>query len=543
MPGGAHGGRSSRSGGRKSGGSARAGGGSGRSSRGGASSAAGRPAGAGSGTAGAGAVSVGARLAAEQMEFLQLQGDLYTKKIEMEKRRIEELEKKLARSRESVMAARRNLKQGKPSTLSSRQRVLRTLENRLEKMLVKLNESVTQNKSLRTSIESLRREKMQHEAIRRKLAKEVRGLKTETADACDRTAEAHAARDEALAKIDELKALMSREVEEFELEWKQRVAELESDREASREMAKRRGAAKEELDLREKTAIAREIDMKHRSTKAYWTIAKKEADLKRQTEKVQTYEEAFAKIQKETGIESIEEMVNAFIEAEEKNFTLFNVINELNSEIETLELENNEIRSNIEKYKGKGQYSEENRKRICQTLEEQIRKVSEKASHFEERYAESLKMINSMKDGIERVFIKVGCSDEAMEQQLKSTGVTETNIMQFLGIIEQRIGEIVQMHNLAVHPDASAGSPAIGRSVERTPARLAGPTRDMLDDLKILEDEDDEDDGLRPLRPRDIKDRIGEWMGKRRMAADSRGRGGGGGSAGGGSAAVGSSAD
>lgn len=44
---------------------------------------------------------------------------------------------------------------------------------------------------------------------------------------------------------------------------------------------------------------------------------------------------------------------------------------------------------------------------------------------------------------------QVGTSEEAVAETLISTGVTESNILQFLGLIEQRVSEIVQMFVMA----------------------------------------------------------------------------------------------
>ena len=113
-------------------------------------------------------------------------------------------------------------------------------------------------------------------------------------------------------------------------------------------------------------------------------------------EKVQSYEEAFAKIQAATGISDIDELVAApaprpraplapvsrsslaprparrprapprptpldrgaqvttFINAEDQNFALFNYVNELNGECEKLEEQIGDIKAEIEKYKGQG---------------------------------------------------------------------------------------------------------------------------------------------------------------------------------------------
>lgn len=55
-----------------------------------------------------------------------------------------------------------------------------------------------------------------------------------------------------------------------------------------------------------------------------------------------------------TGIKDIQEIVNKFLEAEEQNFSLFNYVNDINSEIERLEHAISNMRSQIEKYRGQG---------------------------------------------------------------------------------------------------------------------------------------------------------------------------------------------
>ena len=52
---------------------------------------------------------------------------------------------------------------------------------------------------------------------------------------------------------------------------------------------------------------------------------------------VQSYEEAFEKLKEATEIEDIDLLVSKFIEVEDKNFALFNYVNELNNDIEILQ--------------------------------------------------------------------------------------------------------------------------------------------------------------------------------------------------------------
>lgn len=52
---------------------------------------------------------------------------------------------------------------------------------------------------------------------------------------------------------------------------------------------------------------------------------------------VNIIEDAFNQIQQQTGIGSIEEIVTTFIKADEQNYSLYNYVNQINSEIDMIE--------------------------------------------------------------------------------------------------------------------------------------------------------------------------------------------------------------
>ena len=94
--------------------------------------------------------------------------------------------------------------------------------------------------------------------------------------------------------------------------------------------------------------------------------------------KMKAYEEAFAKIEDATGISDVDEVVNKFLEAEDKNFSLFNYVNELNSEIERLELMISETKGEIETCKGAGVSNDTQKKQILRNLDDRLLRTSEK---------------------------------------------------------------------------------------------------------------------------------------------------------------------
>lgn len=165
-------------------------------------------------------------------------------------------------------------------------------------------------------------------------------------------------------------------------------------------------------------------------------------------EKLQLYEDAFAKVQEATGINDIDEMVNKLLEAEEKNFSLFNYVNELNNEIDQLELLIGENKVEMEKHKGQGSSADTQQKRLARVGEDRLQRIKTKADEYELKYSTATKTINQLKTGIHGIFSRLGCaSTTPMEEMLGNQGVTESNVMQYLGFIEQRTIEILQLYS------------------------------------------------------------------------------------------------
>lgn len=174
-------------------------------------------------------------------------------------------------------------------------------------------------------------------------------------------------------------------------------------------------------------------------------------------EKLQSYGEAFAKIQAATGISDIDELVNTFINAEDENYRLFKYVDELNQEIQKLEDQIADIKAEIEKYKGQGVNTDNQRKN--------------------------------------------GCNTEAAREMLGTEGVTEQNMMQYLGIIEQRTNEILQMYAASQAAAQGQDPGALQASVlGQGPQTPAGSTvlniepPSTTDDVESDSSEDEEDD-------------------------------------------------
>lgn len=163
--------------------------------------------------------------------------------------------------------------------------------------------------------------------------------------------------------------------------------------------------------------------------------------------KVQQYEEAFNSIKAATQLNDIDALVEEFVKAEQHNYSLFNYVKDLTTEMDELEDEIKRIREEIDTYKGQGVNNENNKEKILKQLNQDLEATENETREYQEQYKETIKTINALKIGIQSIFDRIGCNNESVQEMLGTHGVTESNMMQYLGIIEQRTNEILQMYS------------------------------------------------------------------------------------------------
>ena len=158
-------------------------------------------------------------------------------------------------------------------------------------------------------------------------------------------------------------------------------------------------------------------------------------------------------------------------------------------------------------------------KKLLNDLAQRLKSTEHSAERYEMKYQDSLKTINSLKIGIQSIFNKIGCNTSAMSEMLADSMVTEANMMQYLGMIEQRTNEILQLY-------ATVSAPPVDDSRQQDqqgadPSALinvlgAGPMTPMgqeliqinppnLNDYSSEEDSDDDEIEARPLTHEELK--------------------------------------
>ena len=453
-----------------------------------------------------------------QIAKLQDQADLFTRKIEIEKRRVSELDKQIADMNQKIMEQRRQMGGVNAARENNQQtqRQIKILENRLEKALVKYNEALGKNKKLKEQIDSLRRERLVFDQIYVKLQRELQEKKKEMAEIIEKSNTAYEARDAALQELTILQNQADKEQAAFESEWRELGKLIDEDKKMKEIMKNKERKALDSPD-------GVEDDQKgyRKAKKEGWASAKGSISTKAHVDRIKSYTEAFAQIQEATGITDIDELVTSFLNAEDENFALFNYVNELNGEIEKVEHQVNDLKVEIDKYKGQGSDQENQRKKILEQLEHRLQTTEEKADSYEKQHEVSNKTINALKNGIWNIFHKIGCAP-LTNKELLDFGITQENMMQYLGIIEQRTNELLQTYASSQASQHPEGSSNIAQVLGQGPTVPTGSSAVSIDPPSILDESLDEDDDEtdnaeeeRPLNRDEIAQRVNKRIAKR----------------------------
>lgn len=308
-------------------------------------------------------------------------------------------------------------------------KLTRILENRLDEMTKKFSIALTGNLKLREHINHVEGQKARFLDLHKRLQAELIEGKKEI-DRISEVATTHfTIRDEAQHRMASLRERADREMAVYNAEIKDVKRILEHDRKLRKFMTTK---AEDRASILEDELMVR-------------AIKKYEAQLNGLQQETSKFEEIFDKIKEATGIEDTDTLVKSFIENEDRNFALYNYVNNMNTEIENLKDDIRRLKDEIELIKKEGVDSDVHRKEILNELEQKMVEVTDELTLVNKEYKTSRRQLELLKPKVESVFNSIEC-DRSSIAELLGIGVSidDNNIMQYLGIIEQKCNELLQ---------------------------------------------------------------------------------------------------
>ncbi|XP_070572078.1 coiled-coil domain-containing protein 63-like [Ptychodera flava] len=369
-----------------------------------------------------------------QLENLIQREDEYDALLEIEKEKIADLDMKIREWEKKVSQQNKTMggvNNGQETHIAT-QKNIRVLENRLDQATIRFNTLLTKNAELRSTIDHLRQERSLFDSLYKRLSRELGDGRKEIVSVIETATQAYDSRDEAQSKITSLTERSEKDQLQYNAELKELLRILDHDQKLKDFMAAK---AQERSEYKAEEAAKRKKRGKG---------AEKDHDSHEET--VTSFEEAFSRIQEITGEEDVEVIVEKFLETEDKNFALYNYVNELNSEIEVLQDQIAAVNADIDAFKKQGIALEKQRQAVMKSLEEKLAVATKDADKSERSLKKTSKVLDQIKSGVESLFNKVNCDKTAITEMLGgSGGISDRNLMQYLGIIEQRTNELLRL--------------------------------------------------------------------------------------------------
>jgi hypothetical protein len=119
-------------------------------------------------------------------------------------------------------------------------------------------------------------------------------------------------------------------------------------------------------------------------------------------------------------------------------------------EIEAAEVENASLRAAVEEARSRGSIGHASRDKLSKDWDMQLKTMLKRAALQDKQYESAMRSLDAIKPSVHSIFQKVGSSDSAAAESLAAAGVTDGNIMLHLGLIEQRVSELMHLYDMSM---------------------------------------------------------------------------------------------
>merc|ERR1719234_1034060 len=327
----------------------------------------------------------------ENSEDLQnFMKDEYAQRVLQETQEIQSLDRQISETEDKIKSQHRlmggvhNSQQRHVTT----QHTIRVLENRLNKATREFNDMLAKNAKLREQIQHLRSQRGVFDTIHKRLFKELVTKKREQLELIEQSTMAFDQRDEAEQKMATLADRNQKDIGQYNMEYKELMRQLDHDTALKKFLLDK---AQERTEMAEGRANERKKNFEEKS--------------ERQAEKtLKEYLTAFKDIQKITGEERTEKLVERFIEMEDQNFAMFSYVNEINDQLEKQHDEIRALENEIQIYKADAEETIEEKKSKLKQIESVYHQKNSEHETMQLNMQDQERLLEQLRVGIKTIF-------------------------------------------------------------------------------------------------------------------------------------------
>lgn len=480
------------------------------------------------GTLGIGIITMKARAQSEQLFNLQMQGDKYARLLVEQKHRLRQLddhwkkvldEIKELRSKRGESDQRGGGANAVRSRMADEQREFVKLENRLSACKTRESKMIAYNADLRRRVDELRAHRVLNQTVFEKNQRRLREIQKKMQETFQQSTQIVAERDRILSQANSLSGQNMDEQEAFDHVYQSLASIIRREKQGA-ELYRKQILEQDPMDyideiVRGNMKLEDEQQLKKTLQKLNSTLLLDKQNIDTINEKLQEFETTFVALQHEMEVDDYHKIIDVYSKKEEENFALFRYIQNTNNEAEQLEDDKSALEREILMLKSEAQDGNANaRKRMIDDLVATRQNIHKENAEIERLRAAAVREFQPLARIVERLYNALGCNDvmppvagagngldiskrtrkqsedqlatmariNSMNDLLAAQGVTEGNILQFLGIIEQRSNELIEQFSRHVQY-ASPQHASLGANLRPSdPTRSVNAVRALLPD-------------------------------------------------------------
>ncbi|KAM9408183.1 coiled-coil domain-containing protein 114 [Pholidichthys leucotaenia] len=372
----------------------------------------------------------------QNVQVLLREKDLLEEELVKEKQNQQELQKMIS----SMELKLTELRKGEVCTTDTRrfegrrtQKAIHTLEHKLDRASTRFNEQLAKNSHLRKELQNLHIERVRFQRLQNRLNKELQEVHKQIGEVINLSTAAYDSRLESQSKMTMMREKAVKDLTQYNAEMK----ELER-------------VIAHECNLKEfmvtKYSERGRQDSSHEMGPTELSEPKEQRRMESGEESLEALEEVFERIRTATGEDNLDLLVNRFIQVEDRNFALFNFVNEQIKETETLRDLINQVQEEMEQAWVRGLQQEEDHRSLLRDFEKQQKQSESQTEEYKNQANTKNKILDQIKAGVNSIFSTLDCDCSVIEDMLgSSTGITENNIMSYLGLMEQKTSELLTL--------------------------------------------------------------------------------------------------
>ncbi|XP_005797089.1 coiled-coil domain-containing protein 63-like isoform X1 [Xiphophorus maculatus] len=312
-------------------------------------------------------------------------------------------------------------------------KIIRDMESNVKRASTQFSGLMTKNSQLKEELGTLCIEREHFQKLRNNLAKEVHKLRKNIEEMTRLSTSAYDIRQEALARMKLLREKATKDLIQCNTE----MRELE--RLIANEFTLKNfimTKCNEELGYYDDKMAPGQLP----GAKALSKMLSGE-------QTVENLKDTFEKLQAIMGEKNLDQLVNSFIEAKDRNLAFLKFVNEQNSETVKLKDQiNKQIKEEMEKFNRQELEQEQKHLSLLKDMKGKINEAESQTETYASQADTISTILDQIKKGVDNIFKEVGCDYAAVEERLGFTsGITESNIITYLDLIEEKTNELLSV--------------------------------------------------------------------------------------------------